>query len=76
MYCVVYFRDQEASVRVTLFRSMVERDCWDFVRRRMESTNKNTRVNALNLYVIDAAEQFCDAPEDIRALGRYNKLAS
>jgi len=76
MYSVVYFLDHDPSARVTLFRSMVERDCWDFIRRRMESTNKYTRKHAPNLYVIDSAEAFCEPPEDVRALNRAVKIAS
>lgn len=72
MFAVVYCdADKNATLRVYLFRSAIERDCWDFIRRRQSHTSRHVARNALNLYVVDAAEQFCDAPDDIIAMRRY-----
>lgn len=72
MFAVVYYdADKNASLKVYLFRSSLERDCWDFIRRRQSHSSKHVSRNALNLFVVDAADQFCDAPDDVAAMRRY-----
>lgn len=72
MFAVVYYdADKNASLKVYLFRSAMERDCWDFIRRRQSHNSKHVSRNALNLFVVDAADQFCDAPDDVAAMRRY-----
>ena len=72
MFAVVYYdADKNASLKVYLFRSALERDCWDFIRRRQSHNSKHVSRNALNLFVVDTADQFCDAPDDVTAMRRY-----
>lgn len=76
MYSVVYInREKNASLQVTLFRSALVDECWSFVRRRLEHPNKLVRRNAINLFVLDDADNFCTAPEDINTLCNYNRAS-
>lgn len=72
MYSVVYYdADRNGSLKVYLFRSAVERECWDFIRRRQSHNSVHVKRNALNLFVVDGADQFCDTPEDVAAMRKY-----
>lgn len=72
MYHVVYLKDE--SVIVYPYKSHVEKHCWNFIYQRLTHTNSKIRENALYLYVIDAMEQFCDPPPEVKALQNYTKL--
>lgn len=72
MYKVVRLSFDPYTIRI-LFMSRVERDCWDFIRNRLENGSKRIRVEARALYVFDKLGEFRDAPEDVKALNRYNK---
>lgn len=77
MFSVVYVDIQINSfLRHSPFRSYVERDCWDFIQRRLTHASDHVRKNALKLHVMDSAENFCDPPEDVMAMRRYLKEAS
>lgn len=70
MYYVVFVdhKDEDTYTEVTLFKSNVERDCWDFVKSRLIHERKQVRKSAAKLYVQDKLRQFCDPPDDVKAL--------
>lgn len=59
----------------TMFRSYVERDCWDYVRSRMEVSRKSESRPA-RLYVLDKAGEFVSEPADVVALRRGVRVHS
>ena len=59
----------------TMFRSFVERDCWDYVRSRM-TVSKKTGGRPARLYVLDKTGEFAPEPADIVALRRGVKLVA
>lgn len=71
MFYVMVFEFAEATMKKTLFRSMLERECWDYIRSRLQHYDVNVRVTAEPMFVVNDSEQFMEAPEDIHALRRY-----
>lgn len=70
MFKVVHIEteaDECFAVRI-LFRSSIERECWDFIRNRITNPSKQIRDNGRELQVYDSLDKFCDQPEDIRIL--------
>lgn len=70
MFKVVHIEigaDECFAVRI-LFRSSIERECWNFIRNRITNQSKRIRDLGRELHVYDSLDNFCDQPEDIRIL--------
>lgn len=77
MYSVIYIDfDKNSFFKVYLFRSALEKDCWDFVQRRLTHSSEHIRKKAINLHVINTADEYCDQPAEILAMRKYLKEAS
>jgi hypothetical protein len=75
LYKAVEIMDDQAYVVRTMFKSFVERDCWDYIRSRIEVSN-SAIIEQPSLYVINSAGEFSEPPEDVRALKRYKELTN
>jgi len=68
MFKVVHIEANDCFTVHILFRSLVERDCWNFIRNRLTNTSRRVRDNARELQVFNSLDEFCNQPEDIRLL--------
>lgn len=71
VYRVTYMPDE--NFEMTLFRSMVERDCWDYIRRRLAKENCPLEVE--DLFVVNHCGEFCELPADLFAVKEYRRAS-
>lgn len=70
MFYVVY--TSNAAV-VRIFKAEIEEDCWEFIRDRLSSTHRATRVNAVKLRVTDNKMSLRTIPSDVKQLFAMGK---
>lgn len=68
MFKVVLIETDDCFTVHTLFRSRVERDCWNFIKFRLTSPSKTIRDIGRELHVHNSLNEFCEQPEEIRLL--------
>lgn len=68
MFKVVHIEADDCFTVHILFRSSVERECWNFIRNRLTNSSKLIRDNARELQVFNSLDEFCNQPEDIRLI--------
>ena len=68
MFKVVHIEADDCFTVHVLFRSRIERECWNFIRNRLTNPSKMVRDNGRELQVHNSFDEFCDQPEDIRLL--------